>query len=101
MSQHLNREIIEPAWQKKLAELDGDDLRKEAETRLKAAAEMTHRDCRDLFDMIGEVGERWKNLAGTWDDFCITYTGKPASFINSIVAGVRNILASGHNGPIP
>lgn len=87
----IGTEIVEMVWQKPLHELDGDVLRKEAHRRLESIAAMAERECSDLARYVGIVseGELWRKLADDWDTFCLQYFGRPAQFIDCVVAGVK------------
>ena len=78
-------------WQKPLHELDGDVLRKEAHRRLESIAAMAERECSDLASYVEAIreGDLWLKLADDWDTFCLQYFGRPAGFVDCVVAGVK------------
>lgn len=91
MAGHIKTEVFFPAWSLPLCELSGDDLRKEALSRLKATADGAEDDCRELTQRVDEMltSGKWRELSATWDSFCYEYFKKPPAFIDAIVNGVR------------
>lgn len=89
--QYLGTEIVEMVWQKPLHELEGDVLRKEAHRRLESIAAMAERNCSDLAKYVATIreGDLWLKLADDWDTFCLQYFGRPARFVDCVVAGVK------------
>ena len=89
--QYLGTEIVEMVWQKPLHELEGDVLRKEAHRRLESIAAMAERECSDLATYVETIreGDLWRKLADDWDTFCLQYFGRPARFVDCVVAGVK------------
>ena len=88
---HTGTEVVEMVWQKPLHELDGDVLRKEAHRRLESIAAMAERECSDLASYVEAIreGDLWLKLADDWDTFCLQYFGRPAGFVDCVVAGVK------------
>lgn len=88
---HIGTEEVEMPWQKSLHELDGEVLRKEAHRRLESIAAMAERNCSDLAGYVETIreGDLWRKLADDWDTFCLQYFGRPAQFIDCVVAGVK------------
>ena len=88
---HVGTEIVEMPWQKELRDLDGDVLRKEAHRRLESIAAMAERNCSDLAGYVETIreGDLWKKLADDWETFCLEYFGRPARFVDCLVAGVK------------
>jgi hypothetical protein len=57
-------------------------------------------DCRYLADLVSQVQvhDSWKKLSRTWEEFCIDQCGRPAEFIDAILAGARVL---GFDKPLP
>ncbi len=90
MAGHIKTEVFFPAWSMPLCELSGDDLRKEALSRLKATADGAEDDCRELTQRVDEMltSGKWRELAATWEEFCVEYFRKPYAFIDAVVESV-------------
>ena len=65
--------------------------RKEAHRRLESIAAMAERNCSDLAGYVETIreGDLWKKLADDWETFCLEYFGRPARFVDCLVAGVK------------
>lgn len=96
-------EIIEPAWQKKLHQLSGADLKYEAHRRLEVSASGAERNCADLAEAVAEIrqDDLWRQLAPTWEAFCLEFFEQPAVFVDTVVVGVALLRGEGYEGPIP
>ena len=71
-----------------------DDLKvlgQECEARFILAMRSADRSCASLFKNLDEWqrSSAWHRLAKDWDEFCLKYTGKPASVIAAAAEGLR------------